>query len=393
MKLLFIANRIPYPPFRGDKLKIYHLGKCLSAYSEVHLIAFLENSNDLQYKEELEKIFTSVTLIPLPKWKSYVNVLFSLFTSIPFQVAYFKSSKMAAAIQKLIRSTHFDAVHIQHIRMAHYGLSLPIKNKILDLPDAYSLYWERRVQNASSFIEKLFNQFERNRLWNYEHKVLKKFPKVLVCSSEDARYLETQHLLSSIAILPNGVDVDTFNGGQHDYENNAVLLFTGNMDYAPNIDAVTYFVSEILPTIQLQYPSIKFIIAGQRPVKAVLDLASDKVEITGFVKDFPSVYRSASIVVAPLRFGAGTQNKVLEAMAMGVPVVCTHVGFQGLGVESGEGVFMELDKDAFAKRIIALLSSNQLRKSVGEKGIQIIQSKFDWKIVAKQLYAYFKDLN
>ena len=98
-------------------------------------------------------------------------------------------------------------------------------------------------------------------------------------------------------------------------------------------------------------------------------------------------------MVAPLRFGAGTQNKVLEAMAMGVPVVCTHVGFQGLGVESGEGVFMELDKDAFAKRIIALLSSNQLRKSVGEKGIQIIQSKFDWKIVAKQLYAYFKDLN
>ena len=393
MKLLFIANRIPYPPFRGDKLKIYHLGKNLASYSEVHLIAFLENSKDLQYKQELEKYFASVTLIPLPKWKSYVNVFFSLFSSIPFQVAYFKSAKMKLAIAKAIAATPFDAVHIQHIRMAPYGLSIPIKNKILDLPDAYSLYWERRVQNANNFIEKLFNQFERNRLWSYEHKVLKLFPKVLVCSSEDARYLELEHQLYTVSILPNGVDVESFNGVQHDYDNNSVLLFTGNMDYAPNIDAVNYFVAEILPIIQDQYPTVKFIIAGQRPVKSVLALANDHVVVTGFVKDFPSVYRSASIVVAPLRFGAGTQNKVLEAMSMGVPVVCTHVGFQGLGVVSGDGVYMETNKDAFAKRILALLGSNEIRKTVGEKGRQVIQANFDWKIIAKQLYAYFKELS
>jgi glycosyltransferase involved in cell wall biosynthesis len=165
------------------------------------------------------------------------------------------------------------------------------------------------------------------------------------------------------------------------------------MDYAPNIDAVTYFVNDILPRIRKEFPTIKFVIAGQRPVKSVLALASDQVVITGFVKDFPSVYRSASVVVAPLRFGAGTQNKVLEAMAMGVPVVCTHIGFQGLGVESGEGVFMEIDKDAFANRIIELLHNADRRKQVGEKGKLIIQTKFDWKKVANQLQHYFVALS
>jgi len=393
MKLLFVANRIPYPPYRGDKLKIYHLGKCLSAYNEVHLIAFLENKKDIVYKAELEKIFASVTLIALPKWKSYWNVLCALFSALPLQVAYFKSNKMAVAIQQLLTLEQFDAVHIQHIRMAPYGLAIKVENKILDLPDAFSLYWDRRVKNATNFIEKFINKVERNRLWNYEHKVLQQFPKVLVCSSEDASYLELEHSLSTVSILPNGVDVDAFNGSQHNYEDNAVLLFTGNMDYAPNIDAVNYFVAEILPVIKDQFPTIKFIIAGQRPVKSVLALANEHVVVTGFVKDFQSVYRSASIVVAPLRFGAGTQNKVLEAMAMAVPVVCTHIGFQGLGVASGEGVYMESNKEAFTNRILTLLGNNAIRKSVGEKGMQVVQSKFDWKKVAQQLQDYFTALN
>lgn len=393
MKLLFIANRIPYPPFRGDKLKIYHLGKCLSAFNEVHLIAFLENKNDLQYKKELEKIFASVTLISLPKWKSYINVLLALFGSLPLQVAYFRSSKMRKAIKEQIYLNEFDAVHIQHIRMAPYSKDVAAKNTILDLPDAYSMYWDRRVQSAKNTIQKYFNKFERNRLWRYEHVVLKDYPKVLVCSREDADYLKAEHNLSNVSLLPNGVDTDLFNSSAHDYENNSVLLFTGNMDYAPNIDAVTYFVNDILPRIRKEFPAIKFVIAGQRPVKSVLALASDQVVITGFVKDFPSVYRSASVVVAPLRFGAGTQNKVLEAMAMGVPVVCTHIGFQGLGVESGEGVFMEIDKDAFANRIIELLHNADRRKQVGEKGKLIIQTKFDWKKVANQLQHYFVALS
>ena len=112
------------------------------------------------------------------------------------------------------------------------------------------------------------------------------------------------------------------------------------MDYAPNVDAVVHFVQEMWPGILAAHPESRFVIAGQRPVTAVKQLASDSISITGFIPDLQDIYKEAAVVVAPLRFGAGTQNKVLEAMAMGVPVVCTHIGFEGLGVKSGEGVFL-----------------------------------------------------
>jgi glycosyltransferase involved in cell wall biosynthesis len=133
-------------------------------------------------------------------------------------------------------------------------------------------------------------------------------------------------------------------------------------------------------------------IAGQRPVEKVLDLANDKVIVTGFVKDLAEVYNSASVVVAPLRFGAGTQNKVLEAMAMGVPVVCTNIGFLGLGIESGEGAIMKTDTEGFASSVCQLLASEELRKEVGKKGKEVVRTKFDWDVVAETLEGYFRQI-
>ena len=161
------------------------------------------------------------------------------------------------------------------------------------------------------------------------------------------------------------------------------------MDYAPNVDAVGYFTETILPLIKAKCPDVKFIIAGQRPVPKVTALASDNVIVTGFIKDLAATYNSASVVVAPLRFGAGTQNKVLEAMAMGVPVVCSHIGFGGLGIKSGEGAIMQTDPVAFANSVTELLSSEQMRRSVGETGMRIIKTRFDWDIIAQTLERYF----
>jgi glycosyltransferase involved in cell wall biosynthesis len=161
------------------------------------------------------------------------------------------------------------------------------------------------------------------------------------------------------------------------------------MDYAPNVDAVTYFVSDIFPLIKKQVPDTVFIIAGQRPVKKVLQLAAPDVKVTGFVKDLSEMYASASIVVAPLRFGAGTQNKVLEAMAMGVPVVSRNIGFNGLNIVSGQGVILAMESTDFAQQCIELLQSSERRKSVGEQGMEIIHTQFDWDVIARKLEDYF----
>ncbi|NCX96103.1 MAG: glycosyltransferase [Chitinophagia bacterium] len=290
--------------------------------------------------------------------------------------------------ERLKRHT-YNGVHVQHLRMSPYMLPYSNIPAILDLPDAFSLYWERRKTVKRGLLTQIFENEEQKRVLAYEG-ILKKYALALACSQEDIDYLQAKHHANNLLLLPNGVDTNTFAPANHSYAHNNTLLFTGNMDYAPNVDAVVYFVQQILPFIQAQYPDVTFIIAGQKPVKKVLELANDKVKVTGFVKNLAEVYNSASVVVAPLRFGAGTQNKVLEAMAMGIPVVCSHIGFKGLGVASGEGVIMQQQPEAFAQAVCQLLHSAAYREEVGKKGIAIIQSRFNWNAIATLLEGYFR---
>ncbi len=353
----------------------------------MHLLTFAQTQEDLSYKEELEKIFSKVHFIYLPKWKSALNCIGALWSAVPLQVLYFKSAAMEAKLADVLAADTFDAVHVQHLRMSPYLAAHKELPRILDMPDAFSLYWQRRQKAEKNPVLKLVNGFEQKRLLRYE-QVMKEYNLSLVCSGEDMEYLKEQHNISDIALLPNGVDLDTFTAKNHDYTHNKTLLFTGNMDYAPNVDAVLYFVSDILPLIQKAHPEVQFVIAGQRPVKKVLELASENVTVTGFVENLATVYHSASVVVAPLRFGAGTQNKVLESMAMGVPVVCSNIGFKGLGIESGEGAIMRTEPVTFAASVIELLNSEEQRRNVGEKGAEVIRSNFGWDAIAQQLEKY-----
>lgn len=387
MKILFAANRFPFPPYRGDKLKIYHLAKRLAEQHELHLVTFLQDKNDVQYLPELKKIFSEIHLVPLPKSASYRNSLMAFFKREPFQVRYFHSGAMQLKIDALLQKHSYDAVHIQHLRLAQYWNDKKGIARILDLPDAYSLYWKRRSASKKG-IMKRFARMEYKRVYAYE-SILKQFEKVLVCSPEDKAYLEAAHSINNVAVLPNGVDLKTFPAEPHQYAQDEVILFTGNMDYAPNVDAVEYFTKDIFPLILQKIPQARFVIAGQRPVKKVLQLASDKIEVTGFVKDLAAMYHRAAIVVAPLRFGAGTQNKVLEAMATGVPVVSRNIGFNGLNIQSGEGVILATDTQQFARDCIALLQSESRRRSTGEAGQKVIQQQFDWDVIAGLLNNYF----
>lgn len=391
LEAAFLANRIPYPPYRGDKLKIYNLAKRLCKKHELYLLSFTQTEEDKQYQSELKKIFKEVHLIHLPKWKSALHCLQGIWNPLPFQVLYFQSAQMQRKLDELLSQHQFDAIHIQHLRMAPYLSERKDLKRILDLPDAFSLYWERRKKVKRSLLQTIFENIEQKRVLRYE-AVLKEYNLSLVCSQEDLEYLKQLHGIENIRLLPNGVDLSTFKAKDHDYTHNHTLLFTGNMDYAPNVDAVVYFTEEILPLIHQQFPETKFVIAGQRPVEKVQALANNNVLVTGFIKDLAEVYNSASVVVAPLRFGAGTQNKVLEAMAMGVPVVCSNIGFKGLGIDSGEGAIMETQKEAFAQAVCTLLASSEKRKKVGEKGKEVIRSKFDWDVVAATLEKYFIEI-
>ncbi len=389
MKILFLANRVPYPPYRGDKLKIYNLARRLKNRHELHLLTFAQTAEDMGYKKELERIFASVHFVYLPKWKSALQCLSAVWDSKPLQVLYFQSPELQRQLDKMLAEHNYDAVHVQHLRMSPYLAGRQDIPRILDLPDAFSLYWERRKTVKRNLPTTIFENVEQRRVLKYE-KVLEDYNLALTCSAEDLAYLEKTHHTGNLRLLPNGVDLDTFAPRNHDYSHNNTLLFTGNMDYAPNVDAVVYFTQTILPLIHAKMPGVQFIIAGQRPVSKVTELAGDKVNVTGFVKDLAAAYNDASVVVAPLRFGAGTQNKVLEAMAMGVPVVCSHIGFGGLGINSGEGAIMQTEPRAFADSVISLLASQELRQKVGAAGMQVIKSRYDWDIIAGTLEKYLE---
>lgn len=352
----------------------------------------MQSKEEYQYLPELQKIFSKIELVYHPFRKSVLNCAFHAFSKTPFQVLYFKSYRFKKSLATLLQENRYDAIHVQHLRMAQYLASKKNYKRILDMPDAFSLYWQRRKQTKRPIWNLVFDAIESKRVEQYE-SILTQFDQSLVCSIEDLDFLKQSHPNASINLLPNGVDLETFTPMQHDYDHNKTLLFTGNMDYAPNIDAVQYFVKDIFPLILNEFPDTKFIIAGQRPVEKVQALAAKNILVTGFVPNLAEAYNSASVVVAPLRFGAGTQNKVLEAMAMGIPVVCSNIGFKGLGIESGEGAFMHQDATGFANRVKQLLDDKDLRQKTGNKGIEIIQQQFSWDIIAKKLENYFFKLS
>jgi sugar transferase (PEP-CTERM/EpsH1 system associated) len=387
LNILFIANRFPYPPYRGDKLKIFNLSKRLSKKHKLYLLTFIQEKKDYAFIDELKKYFSKVEVVYLPKYLSVLKCAFKILSPKPFQIIYFESGRFEKLVNTFIENNDIDVIHTQHLRMAQYSVNVSGIKKILDLPDAYSLYWARRANLKRNLFQKMFDKIEFKKVLNYED-IITRFDMNLVCSQEDKDFLMNSHKLNTIEILPNGVDLEVFSVDKHDYSIENSIIFTGNMDYAPNIDAVCYFVKDIFPLILEEIPGAKFYIVGQRPVSKVLSLQSDNVIVKGFVEKLAVEYNKAAVAVSPVRIGAGTLNKVLEPMALGIPTVCTQVGFKGLGVNSGEGVILANGAKEFADETIKLLKDKKLRETIGTKGKEIIRTKFSWEGISELLEKY-----
>ncbi len=388
MNILFVANRFPYPPFRGDKLKIFNLARQLSKKHNLYLITFIQDKNDYSYIGELKKYFKEIEIVYLSKFQSTVNCLKNIFSGKPLQVHYFQSSVFEELLNDFIVRLNIDVLHTQHLRMSQYTYKIKNIPTILDLPDAYSLYWKRRSMLSGNFLNKWFGMWEHKKVLKYE-SIIKNFDLTLVCSEEDKSLLENDHEYQRVRILPNGIDKSTFYSDYHDYSINNRIIFTGNMNYFPNADAALYFSKEIFPEILKKHPHVKFYIVGQNPPGKIKALQSDNISVTGFVKSMADEYRTSSIAVSPVRVGAGTLNKVLEPMAMGLPVVSSEIGFEGIGAEHGEEIILARDKKEFVESINNLLSDQSYRQYIGEGGKNLVNREFGWDSVSEKLEGYF----
>lgn len=392
MKLLFLTSRFPYPPHRGDKLKIYNLIKQLSERHEITLMSFIQSKKELQYVPAMKEYCARIETVYLPPWRSWMSCIGKIFSNTPFQNAYFKSSRMSMLLNSVVSSGSFDIMHIHLIRMAQFcldrDLSIPT---ILDLTDAGSLYLKRFRDTTSNPFYKLFLNEELRRISGYERH-LENFDKSLVCSDVDRDALLHHAPKAKIDILFNGIDIEYYSNHQSTVSEPFRIICTGNMAYHPNADGVLYFVKKIFPLIEKQISEIELYIVGQSPPGKISRLSSARIRVTGFVPDIKEEYLKSSVAVAPIRFGAGTLNKVIEPMALGLPVVTTSLGIEGLPLKNEKDVLVADTPEEFANAVVRLLKDPHLRSMLSTNASTIIRSCYDWKVIAASLEHIYRNL-
>lgn len=391
MEILFLTPRLPYPPHRGDKLKIYHLLRILSRNHKITLISFVESRKEAKLVANLAGFCDRIETVIHPPLKSYVNVTFNLLGVEPFQVAYFNSKLFTEKLKHILNQNKIDIIHTHLIRMAQYTTNIPDVPCVLDLTDAISLSLERRLQITQNTFKKVAVYTEMQRMLRYE-TILETFERVLVCSDIDRQALLKSAPNAYLDIIHNGLDVDYFQLRQAEPES-FTILYTGNMSYLPNEDGILFFYNHIFAEIRQEIPQVHLYIVGQSPSETVKNLAKDSgVTVTGFVPDIRDYYKRAHVVICPIRFGAGTLNKVIEAMAMGVPVVSTSIACAGMNVTDGENIIFADRPKEFAQAIIHLMRNPDICRRIGEAGRQLVELEHDWEKIVTKLEGIYQNV-
>lgn len=384
-RILVLSFRFPYPLTEGSKIRIYNVCKILSQDYQVDLLVIDDKQVTQEQLQELKKICARVITFTFRSMRFKINTLRGLSSTEPLQTYYY----YFASVQKWIDMHHddYDLLFCFHIRMARYIRKIVNKPKVIDFIDATSINYREAIGKGRG-IWSLIYPIESSRTLVYELKMLRAFDKAFITSPFDKAYLDNNsgHSNQNLVVLPMGVKdelfsrVNEFQSKEEDW-----IVFLGKMNYAPNVDAVIYFAREVFPWVKRD-ANTKFFIVGTNPAKEVLQLCKvNGVEVTGFVKDPYAYLERAKVVVAPIRFGAGIQTKVLEAMALRKVVVTTSKATRGIEGEDGKHFVVADDKEEMARRILTLLDNAELRKKIGEDARQLIEEKYRWDIVGGKL--------
>jgi len=384
-KILMISYRFPYPLIDGSRIRIYNIGKILAERYQVDLLAINEGKIAAEDIREMEKIFNKV--IPYsfnPTWFK-LNTLKGLFSKNSLQIYYHYFKKVQEWINQ--HYTEYDLIFCVHIRMTKYLRKITNIPKVIDFIDATSINYQEAQRNSGGLWRFIY-PVENKRTLSYELKMLKEFDKVFITSPFDKQYLvdNSQNVIDNLIIIPNGVKEELLIR-KNNFKEEKWIVFLGKMNYSPNVDAVIYFAKRIFPLIIKIEDDLKFIIVGSNPTKEILKLGRRKnIKVTGFVEDPYEYLEKAKIVVAPLRFGAGTQYKILEAMALGKVVVTTSKGARGISGEDGKHFIIVDNEKEMSKKILDLIDDKLKRDRIGNNAKKLINSKYRWDIIGEKLY-------
>lgn len=373
MKLMVILPRVPWPLEKGDKLRAFHLIRCLSEKHDITLVALYQGTLDADAKSKLAPYCKRIIFFKLSLLSITYNIFVSFFKGLPLQSGYFYRRNIHKKIIKLANEIEADAVFFQLIRSARYAEGIAAL-KLLDYQDALSLGLERRAQLRKG-LARFILSIEAKRTKRFERLVFKQFDHHFIISEQDRAAIDIQEK-EQIQILPNGVDLEHY--CPEDQEPEYDLLFVGNMNYPPNVNAMEFMCVKVLPLLLKDFPKLQMVIAGASPSSRVRSLASDNVIVTGWVDDLRIYYSRSKVFVAPMQIGTGLQNKLLEAMAMKLACVTTTLSNNAIGAQNGQQILVAESPEAIAKAIYNLLTDESLRHKVAESGRVFVESRFSW---------------
>lgn len=383
--LLFLSQRLPYPPNKGDKIRSWHFFKHLAESHRMHLGCFIDDEADREHAATIAERCASSLILPLrPGWAKMAS-LRGLLAGEALSLPYFRSRAMAAWVAETMAQRRPALVFVYCSVMAQYVMGLPRGEArlIVDMVDMDSQKW-RQYAGRKAWPASWVYRRESRMLHRFEAAASRHFDKTLFVSRAETELYRrlTPGLEGRVDFVNNGVDLDYFSP-EVDHPNpfepgTAAVVFTGTMDYWPNIDAVVWFTEAVWPQIRARHPAARFVVVGANPTDAVKALAARPgIVVTGRVPDIRPYLAHAAAVVAPLRVAQGVQNKVLEAMSMARPVVTSPQGLEGIEAKPGTHLLVAADAAEFAAAVTDLLQDAR-GDELGRRGRAVVEGRYGW---------------
>lgn len=380
--LLLLIHRIPYPPNKGDKIRSYHLLKHLARDYKVHLATFVDDADDWQHVPTVEKMCASSHFASLNPTLARVRSLSALVKNRSLSLDYYRDATLERWVDQTVAAHKIERVLVFSSAMAQYADKYPNARRVVDFCDVDSDKWRQYADKKSWPMSWLYRH-EARQLLSYERQVAREYDASLFVSAPEADLFRQLAPESDarIGFFSNGVDTDYFSpaaaGASPFKDGERAIVFTGAMDYWPNVDAVQWFAAEAMPLLRARFPDLTFYIVGARPTPAVLELAKQpNIVVTGTVPDVRPYIAHARAAVAPLRIARGIQNKVLEAMAMATPVVVSPQALEGIEAEPGKELLLAQDAAGFADAVAVLLARSG--NDMGLAARARVERKYSW---------------
>ncbi|HZQ70124.1 MAG TPA: glycosyltransferase family 4 protein [Terriglobales bacterium] len=388
MKILWVKAGKLLPLDTGGKLRTYNILRHLAATHELTYLSYYGGDHDPAFEKEIAQELPGAVTVHTglredTPWQRYMDYAKRLLWSAPYAVSKFTDPRVQHLLSRWLPERRFEVAVCDFLSAS---LNFP---RVLSTPSVLfqhnveSILWQRKAQFEPNFVERTISKFEYGKMSRYEPVQVRRFHHVIAVSEADREGMSGMVDSSRISVVPTGVDLSKFRYDPGARPAGPIVVFTGSMDWEPNIDGVEYFCKEIWPQVLARVPGARFQIVGRNPHPRVQKLASASVEVTGTVASVVDYLRNAAVFVIPLRIGGGTRIKIYEGMAMGKATVSTTIGAEGLGVQHERDILLADDAHHFAAAVVNLLTNEEMRQRY-EAGAAATAQKYDWSVITRE---------